>query len=358
MSARQDNLETHGLYSPVLSRIIENDRGKTELSHDENTPENTKACFLDGILPSWLPLACLEPGRVPLSADCDWDRLFHVESDDELYNRTQNVVTTEMYTHTDYSGTESTLKLSVDFVAFLNFTTYQLDPSSITNPMHLVQTNYLPKTGSVIKVDPSWLLAAWSVDNKGILYPAHTTAIQMVWALEAQMKGGSFSDDSSLAYMMLLPIIQALTLIDFTTEELFDSRLSSQQVDARHPILTRNAKLFVWAYGSQSRTSKLGLVVVLAVVVVVMGQAVLGFVDRREYRSPAQLLVAALEHAPSNEFKEVEHNEAWVASMRFQVQGSMDNVGKFSFKKVVGRTGWLLFPFTGSMLDPLLTIAC
>jgi hypothetical protein len=124
------------------------------------------------------------------------------------------------------------------------------------------------------------------------------------------MKGGSFSDDSSLAYMMLLPIIQALTLIDFTTEELFDSRLSSQQVDARHPILTRNAKLFVWAYGSQSRTSKLGLVVVLAVVVVVMGQAVLGFVDRREYRSPAQLLVAALEHAPSNEFKEVEHNEA------------------------------------------------
>jgi hypothetical protein len=181
MSARQDNLETHGLYSPVLSRIIENDRGKTELSHDENTPENTKACLLkDDILPSWLPLACLEPGRVPLSADCDWDRLFHVESDDELYNRTQNVVTTEMYTHTDYSGTESTLKLSVDFVAFLNFTTYQLDPSSITNPMHLVQTNYLPKTGSVIKVDPSWLLAAWSVDNKGILYPAHTTAIQMV----------------------------------------------------------------------------------------------------------------------------------------------------------------------------------
>jgi hypothetical protein len=215
---------------------------------------------------------------------------------------------------------------------------YQLDPSPITNPMNLVQTNYLPKTGEAIEVDPSWILAAWSVDNNGRLYPDRTAAIQMAQGMDTLMTGSNAST-TSWDYMSLLPVVQTLTLIDFTTEKLAVSDVRHQNADARHAILARNAKLFVWAYGFQSRTSKLGLVVVLPGIVVVIGQLVLGLVDRREYRSSTQLLVAALEHTPSSEFKDVEHNEARVASMRFHMQGTMTNAGKFSFKKMGGRAG-------------------
>ena len=57
--------------------------------------------------------------------------------------------------------------------------------------------------------------------------------------------------------------------------------------------------------------------------------------DRRRHKSPTQLLVAALEHFPANEFKKVEHDEAEVARVRFRVQATMANAGKFSFEKTV-----------------------
>jgi hypothetical protein len=295
--------------------------------------------FEDGIIPPWLPPACLQPGHVPASVNCDWDTLFYTTAEDELCNRTQDVVTIEMYTHTNYSGVPSTLKLSVDFVAFLNFTMYQLDPSPLTNPKFYVQTTNLPVTGDLVKVDPSWVLAAWTVDNEGSLAPSRFSTTRLVWGMDAMMPGsrgdGSTGAITNLEYVCLIPIIQTLSLIDFT-EENFDPN-GPLAADARHPLLTRDARLFIWAYGFSSRTSKLGLVVVLAGAVVVIIQMVLGFVDRRKYRSPTQLLVAALEHLPSREFKEVENDDARVASVRFHVHGTMTNAGKFSFKKRADR---------------------
>jgi hypothetical protein len=129
-------------------------------------------------------------------------------------------MTIEMNTRTNYLGMESTFKLTVDFVAFLNFTTYQLDPSSLSNPMTLVQTNYLPESGDLIKVDPSWVLAAWAVDNNGFLYHSRTAAIQMVQIMDKLMPGHSHSHSAMVIFMMLLSVMQTLTLIDFTTDQL------------------------------------------------------------------------------------------------------------------------------------------
>ena len=277
--------------------------------------------FADGVLTSWLPPACLDPRLVPSSVICDWDRLFYTDPDDHLFNRTQNVVTIEMVQNTTYSW-----KLTVDFVAFLNFTTYQLDPSPLTNPMLFVQAPDLPKSGDVIKVDPAWVLAAWAVDNGGILYADRTATIEVLRIMR-YVRG---SEEYSSNYMALLPIMQTLSLIDFTTEDV--STVSSTD-DARHPILTRKARLYVWAYGFSSRTSKLGLVVVILGIIVVLVHFVLGFIDRRTYKSPTELLVAALEYRPSNEFKEVGDEEARVVSMRFRVQDTLNNAGRYSFKK-------------------------
>lgn len=134
--------------------------------------------------------------------------------------------------------------------------------------------------------------------------------------------------------MILLPVVETLSLIDFTTKKSHTSVASSGNANTQYPILARNARLYVWAYGLGSRTSKLGVVVVLLGVVVVLAQLVLGFIDRRKYRSPTQLLVAALEHTPSNEFADVEHDETKVARMRFHVQGTMTTAGKYVFKKM------------------------
>lgn len=298
--------------------------------------------FENGQFPSWLPPDCLVEGQTTASQACDWDRLFFTEPDHPLFNRTQSVVTIEMFTQTNDTGVATSFQLSVDFVAFLNFTTYQLDPSPISNPMTLVQAHDLPTTGNVIQVDPSWLLAAWTVDNSGLLNPDRTAAIEMVHQMNGLLRNSTDDYDFNLDYMCLLPVIQALSLIDYTTEGSATIApgigFPFRSGDPNHPILTRNAKMYVWAYGLGSRTSKLGVVVALMGVAVVLVQLVLGFIDRRKYRSPTQLLVAALEHAPAGEFANVEHNEAKVARMRFHVQGTKDSAGKYMFKKLVGRT--------------------
>jgi len=291
--------------------------------------------FANGTLPSWLPSVCLDAGDVPSSVDCDWDRLFSSDdADEKLLERMRNIMTIEMVAQTNGTSPNK-YKLSIDFVAFLNFTTYQLDPSPITNPAILVQTHDLPESGDSIHVDPAWVLAAWAVDNNGTMNPDRTAATEMVYAMNSLLLDQPSRSERmyDLDYMCLLPVVQTLTLVDFTTEILppDDSRSHNP---AKHPLMIRNAKIYVWAYGLHSRTSKLGALVAMLGIVVVLIQLVLGFVDRRKYRSPTRLLVAALEHAPADEFKGLEHDEVGMADVRFRVQGTRGNAGKYVFRKV------------------------
>jgi hypothetical protein len=292
--------------------------------------------FEDNRFPSWFPPDCVDPSQnLSQTAECDWDRLFRRELDADLYDRTKNITTIEMWTTSDDG--ESTCKLTVDFVAFLNFTNYQLDPSPITNPGALIRTPSLPTSGTTIHVDPSWLLAAWTVDDQGVMGPDHTSATELVRILNGLHSDYKEVNSYQVLYISLLPMMQALTLIDFTTEGATPG-ITVDTANVNNPLLARNAKLFVWAYGLSTRTSKLGVVVALLGIALVLVQSILGFVNRRSYRSPTQLLVAALEHAPTSEFKKVRHNEAKVASMRFHIQETNSNAGKYLFRKVQCRT--------------------
>lgn len=277
---------------------------------------------------------CLQAGQAPAGSECDWDMLFSVDSGSNLFNRTRNVTTIEMATE----ATDPNFKLTVDFVAFLNFTTYQMDPSPLTNPAMLAQFLSLPRSGQSIHVDPAWLLAAWTVNNNSTVSPNRTSTMEVVRMLNGLRLGLPEADPMGyrVAYISLVPVVQALSLIDFTTE-IAASGVTSENALPDHPLLTRNAKMYVWAYGLSSRTSKLGLVVVSLGIAVVLVQLVLGFIDRRKYRSATQLLVAALEHAPANEFQGIEHDETKVARTRFHVQGTINTAGKYTFRQLVGR---------------------
>jgi hypothetical protein len=111
--------------------------------------------FEDGKYPFWLPADCLQAGQVPTTVECNWDELFYTSPDENLYNRTRNVVSIEMSTRqANTNGTDFT-RFTVDFVALLGFASYELDASPLTNPMVLATTQSLPQTGDSIHIDPA-----------------------------------------------------------------------------------------------------------------------------------------------------------------------------------------------------------
>lgn len=260
-----------------------------------------------------------------------------------MFNRTQNVVTIEMSIKDPYADEAENdfFQLTVDFVTFLNFTSYQLDASPLTNPTILATTQKLPLYGTPIHIDPTWMLAAWTVDNHGILPSDRTATIETVRTLD-RYRVLNLSDTDQfhilsdrLNYISLLPVVQALSLIDFTSKAHGSVKAARQAAkEPSQPHLTRRAHIFVWAYGLDSRTAKIGTAVVIVGIVVVLVQVVLGFVDRRRRVSLMQLIVAALEHVPTGEVRGVGAREDEVARTRFRVHGSGKGAGEFFVERV------------------------
>lgn len=294
--------------------------------------------FEDGEFPAWLPTECLQRGQVPSTVDCDWDALFDTDPNARLYNRTQNVVTIEMNA-TDTSADDpehESFQLTVDFVTFLSFTNYSLDASPLTNPTVLATTQDLPLNGTSIHVDPAWMLAAWTADNNGTLASDRTATLETVRILNRYR---TFDVDTALLlranYISLLPVVQALSMVDFTTKTHGSVKAAEEAAKTgNHPRLTRRAHIYVWAYGVDSRTAKFGVTVVFLGIIIVLIQVVLGFVDRRKCGSLMQLLVSALEHVDTRNFNSTGGDERRVARTRFRVDGPMEGVRKYLFSQV------------------------
>jgi hypothetical protein len=259
---------------------------------------------------------------VPSTVDCDWDTLFDTDNNTALYNRTQNVVTIEMSTkHIGADNPERRFyQLTVDFVTFLSFTDYQLDASPLTNPTVLVTTQKLQLTGTSIHVDPAWMLAAWTADDYGTLAPNRTATMKIVRILN-RLRTLVTDDnvDASLlraSYISLLPVIQALSLVEFTTEAHGSEKAAEEAArTGNHPRLTRRARIYVWAYGLDSRTARFGINVSIAGILVVLIQVVFGFIDRGKCGSLAQFLVSALERVNTRDT-----NSSEVMSVQWRIR--------------------------------------
>jgi hypothetical protein len=301
--------------------------------------------FANNILPSWLPLECLQRGDVPsTTVYCDWDRLFHTDPDAVLYNRTQNVTTIEMSTkQANTNNTDGQLsRLTVDFVTFLNFTTYEMDASLLTNPAALVTTQTLPTNGTSILVHPTWMLAAWTVDQYGTLRSNRTATKEVLQTMklfssfDLNSEDALFEDlDSHISYISLLPVTQALSMIDYTTTAHRSTKAANaeNERDPTRPRLFRTARMYVWAYGVNGRTSKFGIAVAIAGIVIVLAQTTLGFVDRRKPPSLDQLLVAALEYAPRDDFHGFRDDDYKVTKTRFRLREEASKKGQYFFKR-------------------------
>jgi len=300
--------------------------------------------FPNNTFPSWLPPDCLVDGQVPsTTVYCDWEKLFQTETDTYLYNRTQNVTTIEMsYTNTSDLLTST---LTVDFVAFLNFTTYELDASLLTNPVALATTQALPQSGTSIHVHPAWMLAAWTVDKYGALKPNRTATKEVLQTM--RRLNSYYSDNKSvdpidlashISYISLLPISHALSMIDYNTTAHNSTKaaiaIAQAALDPAHPHLTRRARLYAWAYGINGRTSRWGAAVAIIGILIVLAQTALGFVDRRKPPSLDQLLVAALEYVPRDDFQQgAGRHDDEVAKVHFLVQEKKACKGQYLFER-------------------------
>lgn len=276
--------------------------------------------FHNNKLPSWLPAECLEDSTSSHSG-CDWERFFTTDETVPLFNRTQNVITIEMKVSND----DESFTYVTDFTAYLGFATYTFDTSPITNPTSLAQTQDLPRHGSSVIIDPSWILAGWSVDEGGTLATdrtsAHVVQRGMSDLLRYQTLEASYNELLDTHAVSFMSIAHTLSLIDHRTSK----NPHPDWSDKEHPLLQRNARMYVWGYFLASRTSVFGVVVAIGGIVIVVMQAYLGFVDKRQYRGPTQLLISALQHVPHGEFE----GEVSAEKVHFRID---EQVGSMRFR--------------------------
>ena len=244
------------------------------------------------------------------------------------------------YRLADTNGTSEVL-LAVDFAAYAGFTNFSLNVSPTSNPARLVRVESLPTAESVtpIYINPIWILAGWSADTYGYVSPNRPTANLLMFVLEELLANQDLGyanpdiKDWDLNAVTILPLMQSLSLIDFTSGSWHPALFEADPEGLEHRMLHRHARMFVWAYGFKSRTSRLGAIVALAGCVVVLAQGVRGFVDRRRYRTPTQLLVAALEHVPRGEFVGRDHSDSSIGRVELRVVDDDARAGKFSFHR-------------------------
>ncbi|KAL8828458.1 MAG: hypothetical protein Q9191_002577 [Dirinaria sp. TL-2023a] len=122
-----------------------------------------------------------------------------------------------------------------------------------------------------------------------------------------------------LALFVYYSHLQALSMVTFTKANLTQNNTDTK--DPKHPTLWFYAQVHVWAYGTDSRTSKMGITVTVVGGVCVLVSTVLGLVLRRRERSLTELLLAAIEHRYTGELDHAAGDDGIKAKTRFQIQG-------------------------------------
>lgn len=265
-------------------------------------------------------ISCLDDASAP---DCDWEKIFNTRLPAYFQNTTTNLGITEYHD----LGRSDNLAVWCESVVYLSFPTYTFDTSS-SNLHALVQLNNITDfadPGDPQIVNPAWLLAAWSTRHNGIVDGHRPMAKEINRILPTVIDSWDYANASydQLEFFLLnaYTMGQSLSMVPYTADNA-TAPDGSVTPDAAHPLLSRYATLRVWAYGINSRTSRLGVVVVLAGCGCVLLRLVLGFVIPAHNQSTVEMFVAALEHFPKGEFHGLAGEHQW-AKVRYQLDESV-----------------------------------
>ena len=261
--------------------------------------------------------------------DCDWDKILSTPMTGDLRNSSTNIGVIE-YKTWDRPTDDS--RIWCDNIAYLAFPTYSLDTFPFSNPNHLIQMGNMTEpdeASTPTLVHPTWLLAAWSVENNGTVDGDRPFAAEMSRVISSMYRMlDSVDFDAEEIFFLRLHSYsagQAMSMINYYTT----NALSEFAEDGDHPIFKQWSVRHVWAFGLSGRTAKLGVVVVSAGAFCVLLRIVLAMVGGAHDHSIVEIFVAALEHIPRGEFLS-HHKEKDMAKVRYELV--VDALGKPQFK--------------------------
>jgi hypothetical protein len=205
--------------------------------------------------------------------------------------------------------------------AMLGFTTYSLAPNP---PLNLIETGDVEPAidNSSLLIHPDWFLAAWSISNNGTVLGGRGAAEAYVNAIEAMFYNPQFDDEGirilselnmhgtlEMTYLAFTTTAQSLSMIPYTTTSISKDSAVSAAEGVLKPVLTRSDSVFVWSYGNDSRTAKLGIAVTIITILVDLVGIVLGFICRTKEVSLVEMLLTAIKHPHTLEMECPEKGE-------------------------------------------------
>ncbi|KAL3496160.1 hypothetical protein BJX62DRAFT_251715 [Aspergillus germanicus] len=242
--------------------------------------------------------ACFQEGS------CDWDRIFSEPADHEFLS---------------ISGSQQTYEYNSDFgdrvvwcdnTAYLSFATYAVNPSPVSNLLHLAQLGVLrdrPDTdtennrdrAATITLHADWTLAAWSADaTDGFADGSRGASTSFIRAYQRFIQDPA-TGNTRFNLVHTYSTLQAASLIPYTTRTLStssDRRLQRERKD-NNPYtaatLTSWATVQLWKYGIDSRTKTLGAVILIIGLVIVVATTIMWI---ESPQSPTRVVIAALFH--------------------------------------------------------------
>ncbi|KAL9064466.1 MAG: hypothetical protein Q9157_007824 [Trypethelium eluteriae] len=343
--------ETNKLYEFSLPPISNNattesfSAGRTAVSvyfSDKAVYFNETTDFGSGIA------ACYSDSRAnngQSAASCDWDKIFNTDMPGFLQNSSNSVLNTEYYL-ASAASTKSPLRVYCDATAILNFTTYSIDPTLTANPALTVQVAGFPDgaaNGSNVVLDPSWLLAAWSVNPNSTVSSNRSMTFNLQRNIQSWSNVNLTNDiwnnftysnnQNEFTDLNYAPLLQALTMINYDFTNITDP--TGVKCSGDSSILCSTIVVQVWAYGINTRTAILGVVVSILGILVVFARLILGIIYRSKPEcSEFELLVGALEHQNQGEFEGL-HHEKDEGRVRYQILDGSDGKPLFILKKSV-----------------------
>jgi hypothetical protein len=196
-----------------------------------------------------------------------------------------------------------------DSQSMLGLADYSLNPSPLSNPIRLVETNVITNSSSntpgpqPIYLHPDWTLAAWSVNSlNGSVGGRRAAARKIVVAFEGWVAAFATSADTSesdnfqsaqdFRNIHKFMGAQTMSLIPYTFFETQPKDTSLQ------PVLYRKAMVQIWKYDLNTSSSIFGFVIVLLGVIVVIARTIMYAIEREDMKDATEILVAALQQLP------------------------------------------------------------
>jgi hypothetical protein len=235
---------------------------------------------------------------------CDWDRIFSDPADAEFASLSDSQQTYQY----DSDGTDRVVWC--DNTAYLSFATYAVDPSPVSNLLHLAQLGVLrdrPDTdtennrdrAATLTLHADWALAAWSADaTDGFVDGSRGSSTSFIIAYQRFIQNPAVGN-TRFNLIHTYSTLQAASLIPYTTRPLStssDRRLQRERED-NNPYtaatLTSWSTVQLWKYGIDSRTKTLGAVILIIGMVVVIATTIMWI---ESPQAPTRVVIAALFH--------------------------------------------------------------